>query len=178
MKNVDWESKFKNLIVDQMTKELTIVVIEIIDRFIPNKMIKFYDKYPRWMTPKVKTAIKRKHRIYNKYVRRGRKPDEWECVRSTRKETSKMITDAKENYFVALGRKLSDPSVGIKTYWSTLNKIVNKKKTTNVPPLLENGLFVTNFQTKADMFNELFVQQCSLNIHDSTLLSPISRCSV
>ena len=34
---------------------------------------------------------------------------------------------------------------------------------TNILPLLENGLFVTNFQTKADIFNELFVQQRSLN---------------
>ena len=55
--------------------------------------------------------------------------------------------------------------MGIKTYWSTLNKIVNKKKT-------------TNFQTKADIFNDFFVQQCSLNINDSTLPNPISRCSV
>ena len=70
---------------------------------------------------------------------------------------SKITRDAKENYFACLGRKLSHPSVVIKTYWSTLNKIVNKKKTTNIPPLLENGLFVTNFQTKADIFNELFV---------------------
>ena len=68
--------------------------------------------------------------------------------------------------------------MGIKTYWSTLNKIVNKKKTTNIDPILEKGLFVTNFQTKADMFNEFFVQQCSLNINDSTFPNPISRCSV
>ena len=93
------------------------------------------------------TAIKRKHRIYNKYVRRGRKPDEWEYVRLTRNEISKMITDAKENDLVSLGRKLSELSVGIKTYWSTLNKTVNKEMTINIPPLLENGLFVTNFQT-------------------------------
>ena len=37
---------------------------------------------------------------------------------------------------------------------------------------------MTNFQTKADIFNEFFVQQCSLNINDSTLPNPISRCSV
>ena len=152
--------------------------MEIIDRFIPNKMIKIHDKDPPWMTPEIKTAIKRKHRIYNKYVKRGHKPNDWENVRLTRNETSKIIRDAKEDYFACLGRKLSDPSVGIKTYWSTLNKIVNKKKTTNIPPLLENGLFVTNFQTKADIFNEFFVQQCSLNINDSTLPNPISRCSV
>ena len=99
-----------------MTKEFTITVMETIDRFISNKTIKFHDKDPHWMTPAVKTDIKRKHRIYNKYVRRGRKPNEWEYVHFTRNEISKMITDAKEKYFVSLGRKLSDPSVGIKTY--------------------------------------------------------------
>ena len=54
-----------------------------------------------------------------------------------------MITIAKDNVFASLGRKLSNPAIGIKTYWSTLNKIVSKKKATNIRPLLENGLFVT-----------------------------------
>ena len=48
---------------------------------------------------------------------------------------------------------------------------------TNIPPLLENGLFVMNFQTKADIFNELFVQQCSLHRNDSALSRFISRCN-
>ena len=48
---------------------------------------------------------------------------------------------------------------------------------TNIPPLLENGLFATNFQTKADIFNERFVQQCSLNQNNSALFRFISRCN-
>ena len=60
----------------------------------------------------------------------------------------------------------------LKTYWRTLNRIINKKETTNIPPLLENGIFVTNFQKKADIFNEFFVQQCSLNLND-----PFPRCN-
>ena len=71
-----------------------------------------------------------------------------------RNETSRMITDAKENYFSTLGRKLSDPTIGLKTYWRTLNRIINKKETTNIPQLLENGIFVTNFQKKYDIFND------------------------
>ena len=43
-------------------------------------------------------------------------------------ETSKMILKAKEEYFKRLGRKLLDPNEGIKSYWSTLNRIINKKK--------------------------------------------------
>ena len=51
-----------------------------------------------------------------------------------------------------------------------MNKIINKKKTTN-------EIFVTNFQTKTDIFNELFVQQCSLNQNESVLPRFTSRCN-
>ena len=125
-------------------------------------------KIPRgllpWITPEIKTAIKRKHRVYSKYVKRGRRLDEWENVRVIRNDTSKMITAAKDNYFASLGRKLSNPNIGLKKYWSTLNRIINKKNVSDIPPLIENGIFVTNFQEKANIFNNHFVQQCSLNI--------------
>ena len=89
-----------------------------------------------------------------------------------------MITNSKDDYFDELGRKISNPNNGPKTYWTTLNRIINKKKMTNIPPLLENGLFFTNFQTTADIFNELFVRQCSLNQNNSnTLPRFISRCN-
>ena len=61
-----------------------------------------------------------------------------------------------------MGRKLSDPNRGTKAYWAILNRLINKKKALNIPPLLENGILVTNVQTKADILNKYFVQQCSI----------------
>ena len=81
----------------------------------------------------LKSAIKRKHRVYNKYVKRGRKPDDWEYVQSVRNETSAKINKAKDDYFSDLSQKLSDPTSGIKSYWAALNKIINKKRFPNVP---------------------------------------------
>ena len=40
-------------------------------------------------------------------------------------------------------------------------------KVTNVPPLLENGVFLTDFQTNANIFNEFFVNQCPQLPNDS-----------
>ena len=117
---------------------------------------------------------KRKHRVYNKYVKRGRKPDDWENVRSVRNETSAKINKAKDDYFSDLGKKLSDPTSGIKSYWATLNKIINKKRFSNVSPLIENGAFVTDFQTKANIVNDHFVEQCSVIIIDSVLPNLVS----
>ena len=59
-------------------------------------------------------------------------------MKEVRNETSKLITKAKGNYFSTMGRKLPDPSQGIKAYWAILNRLINKKKTLNIPPLLEN----------------------------------------
>ena len=80
-----------------------------------------------------------------------------------------MITTAKDNYFASLGRKLSNSNIGIKKYWSTLNRIINKKNVSNIPPLLENGVFVTNFQEKANIFTNHIIQQFSLNVSESIL---------
>ena len=128
------------------------------------------------MTTSLKSAIKRKHRVYNKYVKRGRKPDDWEYVRTIRNQTSSKITQAKDEYFSRLRKKLSDPTHGTKSYWTTLNKIINKKKFSNILPLLENGVFVTNFQTRVNIFNNHFVEQCSLISNDSVLPNPVCRC--
>ena len=97
-------------------------------------------------------------------------------MKEVRNETSRLITNAKENYFSTMGRKLSDPDQGIKAYWAILNRLINKKKTLNIPPLLENGIFVTNIRTKADILNEYFVQQCSTIANSSTLPSFQPTC--
>ena len=113
LRNIDWVLKFTGFTVDEMACEFTSTVMEIMLQYIPNKIIKCDNNDPPWITPEVKTAIKRKHRIYNKYVKRGRKTDEWEHVRTIRNKTSLMINNTKDKYFSTLGRKLSNPTIGI-----------------------------------------------------------------
>ena len=128
------------------------------------------------MTSQLKTAIKCKHRVYSKYVKRGCKAEEWEHVKTLSQNTSQMITSAKEKCFLKLGQKLSDPANGVKACWSTLNKIINRNKVINIPPLLVNGVFIMNYQTKADVFNEFFAKQCSLLPNDSSIPAFTPKC--
>ena len=92
-------------------------------------------------------------------------------MKMMRNETTHLIDGAKEAYFEKLGKKLCDLSIGIKSYWMTIKKILNESKTSVIPPLFENGVFVTNFQTEADIFNDHFVKQCSI-FPNSSLLPP------
>ena len=55
--------------------------------------------------------------------------------------------------------------------------ILNKKKNSVIPRLLENGVFITNVQAKADIFNELFVEQCYTIPNNSVLPLLIFRAN-
>ncbi len=174
---VDWNSRFNGLGSEEMAEVFTSALHSTLSSHIPNKIIKCNDKDPPWITPELKSAIKRKHRVYRKFVQRGRRQEDWNLVKETRNRTSKMIIHEKESYYLHLGRKLSDPNQGIKTYWATLNRLINKKKVSNIPPLLENGLFVTNVQTKANILNDYFVKQCCMIATGSSLPNFRPRCN-
>ena len=174
---IDWHVRFDTLGSEEMTEVFTASIYATLTSYIPNKVVKCSDKDPPWITPHIKTAIKRKQKVYRNFCRRGRLDQDWTYVKRVRNETSKMILNAKEEYFKRLGRKLSDPNEGIKSYWTTLNRLINKKKILNIPPLLENGLFITNVQTKATLLNDFFVEQCCAIPTESTLPNFRPRCN-
>ena len=65
---------------------------------------------------------------------------------------SKLIEDAKQNYLTNMGRTLSNPNTGRKTYRCLINKILNKAKIPIIPPLLENDILVLDFVSKGISF--------------------------
>ena len=72
---------------------------------------------------------------------------------------------------------MSDPSKGIKTYWTALNKVMNKNSIAGIPPSLENGILVTNVDIKANILNDFFVQQWSEISTGSTLPNFLPPCN-
>ena len=123
--NIDWPTMFSELDVYKMTHLFTSKCASIFSEFIPNKTITCDNRDPPWITTSLKSAIKCRHRVYNKYVKRGCKPDDWKyvCIFVT-KPLRRLL---KPKYFSSLEKKLSNPSHGTKSYWTTLNKIINKK---------------------------------------------------
>ena len=76
---------------------------------------------------------------------------------------------AKEKYFCEQGKKLLDPTLGPKKYWSILNNFLQKSNIPIIPPLWENSTFVSDCAEKAEIFNNYFVSQCTPLDTDSVL---------
>ena len=93
----NWHDRFKDLGWDKMVKKFYGILKAILYKCILNKVIKCNDKDPPWISHEVKRAIKRKHRVYKKFVLRGRKADDWSYAQEVKKSTSTLVATAKEN---------------------------------------------------------------------------------
>ena len=60
---IDWLSKFSEMGPEEMTTAFTNEIYSMVSAYIPNKVVKFNDKDPPWITNAVKTAIKSKKRL-------------------------------------------------------------------------------------------------------------------
>ena len=90
-------------------------------------------------------------------------------VEAVRKDLIDAINLNKKEHYDRLNSKLRNPKTSSKAYWSILKSLYCDRKSPVIPPLLINNNFVTNFKTKAKLFNFFFFRQCSLLQNSSTL---------
>ena len=81
-------------------------------------------------------------------------------IESSIVELNYLISYTKDLYYENLTKKLNNPLLQAKTYWSILKLFYNDRKVPLVPPLLIDDKFVTDIQTKTSIFNNFFADQC------------------
>ena len=69
-------------------------------------------------------------------------PEDHYKVREFQKSTNSLIREAKQAYYENLGDKLSNPQTGQKIFWSAIKRLTNKKKHTNIPPIVDNNIYI------------------------------------
>ena len=84
-------------------------------------------------------------------------------------ELNELISSTKALYYENLAKKLNNPLLQVKTYWSILKTFYNDKKIPLIPPLLVDDKFVTDIQMKANIFNKFFAEQCTPLNNNSSL---------
>ena len=113
------------------------------------------------MTPNITTFLRKKNRAFKSFLNKGQPDDMLAGIQDMIAHGSKLVDNAKHKYFTKIGCMLSDPSTGTRKYWSLIKKIINKPGIPEIPPLLENDIFVQDFAEKAQIFNDYFLLQCT-----------------
>ena len=136
---------------------------------MPNEVKTFRPSEPPWYTTPIKHMLKKHNKRYRKFKENGYNENDRIIFENSKLEINEMILEAKERYLKNQGAKLAHPSTGQKTYWKILNGFLNKCKVPRIPPLFEEGNFITNCVEKATVFNNYFAKQCTPFETGSTL---------
>ena len=117
----------------------------------------------------IKSKIKANNLLFKQYIQNSRFESDFRLFENVVNELNKLISSTKALYYENLAKKLNNPLLETKTYWSILKTFYNDKKIPIIPPLLVNDKFVTDIQMKANILNKFFADQCTPLKNNSSL---------
>ena len=119
------------------------------------------DKDPVQMNDTIKAKIKTRNLVFKQYMQNERFESDFGFLKALITELNELISSTKTLYYENLAKKLNNSLLQAKTYWPILKTFYNNKKIPLIPPLLIDDKFVTDIQTKANIFNKVFAEQCT-----------------
>ena len=134
----------------------------ILDKYCPLRKVRnkdFKNKHKPWITKGILISIKRRDKLFGKYIRAKNKENKTflhNCYKELRNKIITLIRESKFNHFKAYFQKNSH---NIKNLWAGINQIVNiKSKAKDCPTYMEdeNGKPLGNPDQIANNFNKYF----------------------
>ena len=166
---VNWERLFDNKDINSQVTVLNETILNVFRNYVPNKYITIDDKDPVWMNDIIKSKIKTKNLFFKQHIQNGTFEGDYVFLEALITDINELISSTKNLYYENLAKKLNNPLLQAKTYWSILKTFYKEKKIPLIPSLLVDNNFVTNIQTKANIFNKFFAQQCTTLENSSVL---------
>ena len=93
----------------------------------------------------------------------------WELFKRIRNELTNLIRKRKEDYFKEIEDKINSRNgFGNKDWWKLVNRFSLRKglSQSSIPPIQHGPETIYSTSRKADIFNEYFISQTSLNDED------------
>ena len=171
--DTDWHNTFLNKSTDEMVSIFSKSFLEIMESSIPNKVVTFDDKDAPWVTPEVKQMLRKNKKAFANWIKKGCNPITRDKIKQIQIDTNRTISHAKTKYINDLSNKICDSNTGSKAFHTAYKRLSNKKKITNIPPLLENGHLISNI---FNICNTYFAAQCRPLVNES-LLPSLTYCT-
>ena len=157
--NIDWQ-------VDNFTRKL----IQIRNKYIPNKEVTIRPKDNPWFDKDVRKLLRKKNRLFKKYkILSEDSKQNTQTLNNTfsqYKEASKnydyTARKTKRKYFNNLRNVMGNPNMAPKKKFELIERITNTGKNSNIPPLIDNDEVISNPKIKAKVFNAHFASKSTI----------------
>ena len=128
---MNWERLFDSKNINEQVIALNETILNVFRNYVPNKYITVDDKDPIWMNEIIKSKIKTKNLLFNQYIQNGRFESDFVFKENLITEINELISSTKNLYYENLAKKINNPPLQAKTYWSILKSFYNEKKNPN-----------------------------------------------
>ena len=157
--SVNWKRLFDSRNINAQVTALNGTNLDVLRNYVRNKYITIDDNDPVCMNEIIKSKIKTKILLFKQYIQNGRFEGDFVFLVTLKTTINELISSTENLYYENLAKNLNNPLLQAKTYCSILKTFYNEKKIPIIPPLLIDNNFVTDIQTKANIFNKFFAEQ-------------------
>ena len=168
--NVNWRNIIENDTIDLSAADFTDTFFEIAKQCMPAKTIFVRQRDALWINDEIRILIEKRKKIHKKAKQSNREAD-WRKFRQFRNYVILKIRHRKSEFLNELDRKASDPNVfRQKDWWRLVRAFLKKKSIDNdeIPPIDYNGKVYYSNKEKANIFNDFFIKQSTLEHEDDT----------
>ena len=131
LNSVNWERLFHSKNINAQVIVLKETILNVFRNYAPNRYITIDDKDPVWMNEIIKSKIKTKSLLFKQYLPNGRFEIDFMFLETLITDINESISFTKNLYYENLVKKVNDPLLQAKTYWSILKTFYNEENPNN-----------------------------------------------
>lgn len=164
LQTLNWHFIFMEHDIDTSCKMFTEKYFGIAKDCMPYKTVTVRTRNAPWMTKEIQLSLKHRNRLHKK-AKQTNNPIEWDNFRNFRNRVTNHIRTRKEEYYCDLNEQINNPQqFGSKDWWKLVNCFMKRKgiDQNEIPPIQIGDKTHYSNKSKADIFNDFFIQQATL----------------
>jgi hypothetical protein len=173
LSETDWSHLLLENNLDLSCSLLTDTILRIAKNTIPNKLVNIRPRDPPWMHNELRKSIRKRKRLHKSAKKN---PQLWANFRSLRNQIIGEIRKAQVQYHKTIASKLQSSHSSPKSWWKLVKQMLNSNNSQSnayTEPLNHNGTSIFDDKDKAEVFNNYFIEQSTID--DSGVNLPPSQ---
>lgn len=147
--------------INDSAKYFSDLFLEVIDSFIPNKVIQIRPKDKEWMTRQIHFLLNKRDCLYKRYTK-FKSDHLLNLYKEAASAAKEAINLAKSNYFSRQIERLQNPETVSKEYHKLCKHFFLGKSQFGAPAILDNNKVYATPLDKATLFNNFFADNSTL----------------
>ena len=167
---VNWYEMTTRNTINESAEMFCKTVLEIACKCMPVKTVRVSTRDKPWMTDEIRHAMKVRYSLFKRAQRSVNNQGHWADYRRQRNVVTHMVRQRRQTHDDETDSKISDDNNSGSKEWHKLVKqfFHNKGVSSQIPPILFNDILYTSDNKKANLFNQFFSQQSTLENPDDT----------